>query len=336
MNLEEIIKIDSNLGIPKYKQIINSIHNAIESNVLVKGDKLDSINTICKKFSLSRDTVFVAFNELKSKGILASIPGKGYYIKSVQINYKEKVFLLFDELNAFKEDLYNSFLKSLNGKGKVDIYFHHFNRSVFNSTIKDNVGNYSKYVIMPATFQNLYPLFEELPQNKIYILDQTKTEFKNRYPGVYQNFEKDIYNALSSGQDLLKKYKKLVMVFPGGKEPKGQFNGFVKYCKEYKWEYEVIPDPFNKRIQKGEVFIVPNDRHLVHIVKKVEKENLVLGKDVGIISYNDTPLKEIVAGGITTISTNFTKMGETLAELIVSKKKTEIENPSSLIIRKSL
>lgn len=336
MNLEEIIKIDRNIGIPKYKQIINSIYNAIESELFVKGDKIDSINSICNKFSLSRDTVLVAFNELKAKGILVSIPGKGYYINSTQINYTEKIFLLFDELNAFKEDLYNSFIKSLNGKAIVDIYFHHFNRNVFDSMIKDNIGNYSKYVIMPATFQNFYPLFDELPQNKIYILDQTKEEFKKRYPSVYQNFEKDIYNALTSGEELLRKYNKLVMVFPGGKEPQGQLDGFLKFCQEKKWIYEVISDPFNKTIKRGEVFIVPNDRHLVHLFKKVEQEKLVLGEDVGIISYNDTPLKEIVGGGITTISTNFTKMGETLAELINNKKKHQIENPCSLIIRKSL
>ena len=131
--MESIIQIDSNLRIPKYKQIINSIYVAIENGKLQKGDKIDSINNVCEMFSLSRDTVMVAYNELKAKGILMSTPGKGYYIQSVNITYKEKIFLLFDELNAFKEDLYNSFLKSLSSKAKVDIYFHHFNRNVFNS-----------------------------------------------------------------------------------------------------------------------------------------------------------------------------------------------------------
>ncbi|MCG8410780.1 MAG: GntR family transcriptional regulator [Bacteroidales bacterium] len=336
MKTIDYIFIDNNLQIPKYKQLVSSIQKAIESELLQKGDKVDSINTICKAFSLSRDTVMVAFNELKTRGILTSIPGKGYYIKSTNINFQEKVFLLFDELNAFKEDLYNSFMRNLSNKIKVDIYFHHFNRKVFNSLITENTGNYSRYVIMPASFQNFYPLFSKLPKNRIYILDQTKTEFKNKYPGVYQNFEKDIYNALISGNDLLRKYKKLILVFPAGKEPKGQLKGFVRYCNDYNWEYEIIQNPFNRDIKKEEVYIAPNDRHLVYLVKEINKNNLNLGKDVGLISYNDTPLKEIAANGITTISTDFEKMGESLAKLIENKQTKLIENPSSLIIRNSL
>lgn len=334
--MSNIIKIDHNLKTPKYKQIINSVYLAIENSLLKKGDKLDSINIICDEFSLSRDTVLIAFKELKAKGILTSTPGKGYYIKSINVKSGEKIFLLFDELNAFKEDLYNSFLKNLNPKSKVDIYFHHFNRDVFNSIIKDNIGIYSKYVIMPATFQNFYPLLDQLKDKKLYILDQIKPEFKNRYSAVYQSFEKDVYEALKSGTDLLKKYTKLVMVFPGGKEPKGQLRGFNKFCKDTKWNNKVIADPYSREIQKGDVYIVPNDRHLVYIVKQINEKNLILGKDVGIISYNDTPLKEIAAGGITTISTNFNMMGESLAKLIETNKTQQIENPSSLIIRSSL
>ena len=58
---------------------------------------------------------------LKEKGILLSQPGKGYYIDSIEINTTEKVFVLFDELNAFKEDLYNSFLTSLNAKAQQQL-----------------------------------------------------------------------------------------------------------------------------------------------------------------------------------------------------------------------
>jgi DNA-binding LacI/PurR family transcriptional regulator len=58
--------------------------------------------------------------------------------------------------------------------------------------------------------------------------------------------------------------------------------------------------------------------------------------DIGIISYNDTPLKKVVANGITTISTDFVAMGKTLAQLVMSKKRTQLENSSSLIVRGSL
>ena len=63
--------------------------------------------------------------------------------------------------------------------------------------------------------------------------------------------------------------------------------------------------------------------------------SLKLGKDIGIISYNDIPIKEIVANGITTISTDFAKMGADVIHLILKKKKLQLKNPCRLVERAS-
>jgi DNA-binding LacI/PurR family transcriptional regulator len=57
---------------------------------------------------------------------------------------------------------------------------------------------------------------------------------------------------------------------------------------------------------------------------------------VGIISYNETPLKEILLDGITVISTDHECMGRTAARLILDKKGASVKNPFVLIRRKSL
>ena len=44
-----IVSIKENAGIPKYKQIVSSIENAITSGLIKKGDKLPSINSIKNK-----------------------------------------------------------------------------------------------------------------------------------------------------------------------------------------------------------------------------------------------------------------------------------------------
>ena len=87
---------------------------------------------------------------------------------------------------------------------------------------------------------------------------------------------------------------------------------------------------------KGELYILLDDKNLIRIIKQIKEEQLTLVQDIGIISYNDTLLKEIVEGGITTISTNFNLMGQRLAEMIMNNEFAQIENPNSLIIRKSL
>jgi DNA-binding transcriptional regulator YhcF (GntR family) len=329
------IQIDDTLGVPKYRQIINSIYSAISNGELKLGDKIPSLNQICAEFALSRDTVMVAFNELKAKGVIHSIPGKGYYINSTGINLDERIFLLFDELNAFKEDLYTSFLNTLDIRANVDIYFHHFNFQLFKDLINQSAGKYTSYVIMPATFDHTADIIAVLPEEKVYILDRLKADLKC-YPVVYQDFEQDVFQALTDGEDLLKKYKKLIMVFPGGKEPEGRMTGFRKFCEERNIDYELLRSLTNRKIKKGEAYFVPSDRNLVRLVKMAAEQNLVLGVDFGIVSFNDTVLKEVVAGGITTISTDFNRMGETLAGMIVEKRREQIANPAALIRRKSL
>ncbi|MDP2338606.1 MAG: GntR family transcriptional regulator [Bacteroidota bacterium] len=329
------IQIDDSVSIPKYRQIINSIYTSISNGELKLGDKIPSLNQICVEFELSRDTVMVAFNELKAKGIINSIPGKGYYINSTEINLDQKIFVLFDELNAFKEDLYTSVLNSLDTKSNVDIYFHHFNYQVFKDLISESAGKYTSYVIMPATFDYTADIIRKLPKDKVYILDRLKDDLLD-YPVIYQDFELDVYDALTQGKDLLQKYSKLIMIFPGGKEPEGRVHGFQRFCSENGFQSEIIRNVVNKDMKSGEAYFVPSDRNLVRLVKMADEKHLQLGQDVGIVSFNDTVLKEVVAGGITTISTDFQLMGQTLARMIQDRSTDKIRNQSSLIRRNSL
>lgn len=331
----QLISIKENRGIPKYKQIITSIEEALSSGRLKKGDVLPSINSIRNKHELSRDTVFMAYNELKSRGLVESIIGKGYYIKSEHVSITQKVFLLFDELNAFKEDLYNAFLNSLDSSIQVDIYFHHFNFEMFDKLITDSIGNYNYYVIMPANLKNAYQIIDKLPENKVYILDQIHKEL-DKYPAIFQNFEKDIYTSLNQSLSLLNKYNKMVLLFPNKKQPRAMLKGFQKFRKESKLSCEVLDSLDGRLLKEGEVYLILDDQDLIVLIKKIRDQGLSLGENIGIVSYNDTLLKEIVEGGITTISTDFKKMGQRLAQMILKKENVKIENPNALIIRNSL
>ncbi|HEX9152755.1 MAG TPA: GntR family transcriptional regulator [Flavobacterium sp.] len=331
----KIINVQNKQGVPKYKQIISSIEKSIEEGHLKKDEKLPSINKVCLEFSLSRDTVLQAYDELKKRGIIYAILGKGYYIKSTEVRIKQRIFLLFEELNIFKEDLYNSFLENIGKDVQVDIFFHHFNIQVFRKLINDSNGNYTKYIIMPANLVEAASIIKTLPVNEVIILDQTNSDLK-LYPAIYQNHTKDIYNGLLKGKPKLNKYEKLILIFPGFREPLGMKTGFEKFCKDNAFNYEVITEFKNREIKKEEVYIIPSDRDLVLVIEKAKLQNLKLGTDFGIISYNESPLKKIVENGITTISTNFEAMGKILAEMILNGKKEQIENRSALIIRNSL
>ena len=133
-----------------------------------------------------------------------------------------------------------------------------------------------------------------------------------------------------------KKYQKLILLYTKDKQPKGLLTGFNTFCNHNNLDNEVISSLENRMPKKGEVYVVLEDKDLLVIIKKIRKTSLILAQDIGVISYNDTLLKEIVAGGITTISTNFKLMGKNLAEMIINNNVDSIENPSNLICRNSL
>jgi DNA-binding transcriptional regulator YhcF (GntR family) len=331
----KIIDFKINQGIPKYKQIIRSIEKKIEVGQLKIDQKLPTINKVSIEFSISRDTVLLAYDVLKKRGIIYSILGKGYYIKSTEITINERIFLLFDELNSFKEDLYNSFLNHLEKKIQVDIYFHNFNLKVIEKLIYDNKGNYTKYIIMPTNIVGVAQIIKTLPVDCTYILDQTSEDLKT-IPGVYQNHLTDIYNSLIKCKSKIIKYKKIILIFSELKEPEGLKIGMKKFCIDFNYEYEIITTFKDQMIENGNLYIIPSDRDLVKVIEKAKLEQLILGVNYGIISYNETPLKKLVENGITTISTNFEAMGEQLAKMIMTGKKEQIQNESDIIIRNSL
>jgi len=319
----------------KYKLVVNHVIDGISNSEYKNGDWIPSINEFIKKYNLSRDTVFAGLTELKSKGIIDSNPGVGYYIVSTRVSSHQKIFLLFNEFNAFKEDLYNSFIESIGKSDSVDLYFHNYNIKVFETLINEANGKYTTYIIMPGKFEGIDLMLSEI-KGRVYLVDHFHTELKDKYSSVFQNFEKDTYEALVFGKESIRKYEKIIMVQKDEKEPYERYNGLTKFCGEFGYKNDYIGTTKDRIIMRHELFMVVNDRDIVYLIKQSEKQNLELGKDFGIISYNEAPLKEVLLGGITTLSTDFSQMGKSMAKIIKKKYIETIENPWKLTIRNSL
>jgi DNA-binding LacI/PurR family transcriptional regulator len=97
-----------------------------------------------------------------------------------------------------------------------------------------------------------------------------------------------------------------------------------------------VHDIREEEIKNGEVYINLMEDDLVVLLEKVRQTKLEPGKNVGIISYNETPWKRFILEGITTISTDFKKMGAIAAEMVLSNEKKRVEVPFTLTLRNSL
>lgn len=330
------IQFEDNPSVPKYRQIIDAIHYKIKVGELKKGDKIPSLNMLCKQYKLSQDTILMAYKELKAKGIITSQVGKGYFIQNENAGLKHKVLLVFDRLTAYKEELYDSFKNTLKKDGSEQIFFHHNNLKMFQTIIEGAIGDYTEYVVMPINHPDAFTMIGKLPANKVFILDQGRKQYKDIYPYVCQYFEQDIYCILKKNAHLVNKYQRMVLVIHHQKlHFRDIVIGFRDYCKGHPAAFEIVNDIQSFEIKEGDAFVVVDDRDLEFLVRYSIEKQLILGKDMGIVSYNETPLKGIISTGITTISTDFVQMGKNMVELIVEGKKGKIDNPFLFRGRKS-
>jgi DNA-binding LacI/PurR family transcriptional regulator len=135
----------------------------------------------------------------------------------------------------------------------------------------------------------------------------------------------------------LSKYHTLKLIFPENSYfPKEIVKGFENFCYSYAFNYKIVHDFDLEEVNEGEVYINLKEEDLVKILDKIIALNLIVGEQVGVISYNETPLKKFIMNGLTTISTDFSLMGKSAAQLVLNSSKDYIENPFELILRGSL
>ncbi|MGZ5135520.1 MAG: GntR family transcriptional regulator [Flavitalea sp.] len=337
--MKNFIQVSTESELPKYRQIVEKIIDGIEKSRLKRGEQLPSIAELAATQKTAKVTIAKAYEVLREQGIINSRQGKGFYIATNEAKVKLNIFLLFDTFNAYKEVLYQAFKKALPDDAQCSIFFHHYDVSLFKTHIMNSIGKYNFYVIMPHFDQDVSRIINLIPKEKLLLLDKDVQKLGNDYAAIYQDFETDIYSALESGIGVLKKYKSLHLIL--GREhfqyvPTGIMKGFTRFCVRYKISYSIKDYLHEKNIKQHHAYLVFSDSDLIRFIKHCNKMKWKPGKDIGLISYDDTPMKEILLNGVTVISTDFNHMGTKAGEFITQKKKQKVANPAGLIIRKTL
>jgi hypothetical protein len=245
--------------------------------------------------------------------------------------------LLFNKLSVHKKIIYDSFVASMGDAAGIDFYIYNNDFNLFKRIVTKRELDYSHIVIIPHFMEGdsiAVDFINSLPKEKLILVDKLLAGIQGSYGAVYENFERDILDALVQAKDALAKYHTINLVFPQSSYyPQGIIRGFEHFCREYAFEFSVVEhaDP-----QAGSAYITVMEDDLISILDQIKQKDLKLGKDVGLISYNETPIKRLLFEGISTISTDFVKMGEMAADLVKSNDRTKIENPFSFIHRSSL
>ncbi len=323
----------------KARQITASIINDIEKGVLKKNDQLPSINEFSVTYKFARDTVERAYKDLKKQGYIISIKSIGFFVKEKK-NSKLKILLIFNKISYFKKVVYDNFVTALGNKAKVDLCIYHYRIDSLKEIIEENIGNYHYYVVMPhfllKTPKKQYiDLLKTFIPGELLLLDKDVPELGENRKGVIQDFEHDIYNALTATTEALKKYSNVILAIPEhSNHPQEIRFGVRRFCKDTKKKLTELNDVDNEKITAGTLYILTFEDDLAILIKKVRKSSFKLGKEIGIISFNETALKEVL--DIAVISTDFAKMGQSAAAMILNNVQQVQFNPFQIIKRSSI
>ncbi|MBD8489710.1 GntR family transcriptional regulator [Echinicola sp. CAU 1574] len=342
------LQIDSESRIPKYQQIVDSIIKNIENGYLKVGEKLPSINDISEEYYLSRDTVVRAYNLLREKKIITSVVSKGFYVNKAINSSNSRILFILNKLSNYKLEIFNTFVNSMGSDNQIDLRIYHCDSQLLVNILEENIGAYDHFVVMPHFKdnksrhtnhdENVLKCLQRFPKDKLVIMDNYLPELGEDIACIYQDFKMDIYNALEEAMDQLKKYKKLILAFPDNPiypYPKEIKQGFLNFCNTHKFDAEVLDKIYpDMELQEKDAYIVIDENDLVSLVKQTRDMRYEIGKDIGVVSYNDTPLKELF--DITVISTDFELMAESAAYMIKKHKQEVVPNIFSFIDRGSL
>ncbi len=333
------LRINHNSEIPKYKQVVNLVLSDIEAGIFKKGQRIPSINETSEELLLSRDTVEKAYVFLKKNGVLSSVRGKGYYVNQINIQQKIKVALILNKLSNYKRRIYYSFADSLGKNASVDVFIYNYNIEQFKEIINNQVTNYDYFVILPhfnSESADADSIIRMIPKEKVLLVDRNVESLKE-YPVVYQEYEKDIQSALGKAIGLIKKYSKINLVFPINEYySKNILRGFQIFCQVNNLHFSVIDQLSESDVKKNEAFVLISDDDLYRFIKICKRKKWKLGKDIGVVAYNDNQVKELLEDGITTISTDHDEIGRTAAQMIRSKNFKRIKSPFEFVKRNSL
>ena len=331
----EFKDVDRTGSIPIYKQLSTSIREKIADGTLAVGAQLPSINILSEELEISKDTVKKAYSLLRKDGLVDSSHGKGFFIAKPKDSSKINVLLLFDKLSPIKQVLFQTFTERVGNRCEFTIKFHNQDTDLLEHYMDETLDRYDYYLISPhfpideQTQHRVIKILNRVPNRKLILIDRNLPRLTGNYGSVYQDYNQDIYEALAKEIDRLRDFSMLTVFTVPESLYHTEINSAIKrFCKTYRIKARYIYQITQEDMRPGEVYLILNsqlDTGLKEIVLLARKNGLEIGKDIGIISYNESPLSEILLGGLSTVSSDFEQMGALAAEMVLSGELRKVK-----------
>ena len=82
-------RLDSQSGVPVYRQIIDQVLGGIAAGTLTAGHQLPTVRQVAVDLSINPNTVVRAYRELEIRGVLETQQGTGTFISQQKVKHDE-------------------------------------------------------------------------------------------------------------------------------------------------------------------------------------------------------------------------------------------------------
>lgn len=106
--MELDFRVDPNLDIPIYQQLVDAIRFAARKGTLAPGQKLPTVQEVSQRLSIARGTIKRAYDELERMGLVEKVQGRGTFLRyenELSGSRKERAMAAIDNLFQQLEDM---------------------------------------------------------------------------------------------------------------------------------------------------------------------------------------------------------------------------------------
>lgn len=106
--MESIYRINHQLDVPIYQQLVDAIRTAIKKGELVSGQQLPTVQEVTGRLGIARGTIKRAYDELERAGLVEKVQGRGTFVRYQPANSgsrKEQAMAAIDDMLNRLEDM---------------------------------------------------------------------------------------------------------------------------------------------------------------------------------------------------------------------------------------
>jgi DNA-binding LacI/PurR family transcriptional regulator len=314
--------------VPIYQALFDRYQQAILTQEYHPGDRIDSINEIHQRFTVSRETAKLVLKKLADAGLIVQKPGKGSFISDLGPRQPVWGVIVPFFSSQVEELLYFLQVEASKQERRIEYFVDYNNWQEEIRLVGTLIHNrYEAVIIIPVFDESkTMPFYQKLSTGGTTLSLMNHTMTSSSFSYVIQSFDLGVQRAIQ----YLQAHTHGTIAFVKNNLWQGRnmiqevmeatFDGFMK--KDEPWRRSVVIDNINSLTRSFMIenhitgFFCCDDSDAVRIVGRLNQWQFRFPQEIRLVSYGNTELARFFTPAITSIDPFYQQMAGLTADII--------------------